>query len=418
MKSFCKLNLGRLYHTGIILNYILYYEIIIIKCYIQVIQVTRFKIIPFVLLITTGFYKAAVKDLPIDITLLSAIITAMNIILIFIKSNFRINKALFIIMPLFMLIFPFVRFGSLSEYARSKALFWFTLTFLSAIAPLFLLKKKSDLTIFIKSIIGIYIVVAASATITLITKSGINRLTAFGGNTIALGRANGILAVCIFIYMLQRKIKYKLAVPLLCLIMLMLISSGSKGPILFTPLTIFIVFAMFKWKNKTMQALAVILSIMILAGFISFNRELIPAASLYRVQEFLSGGIGTSTSARLIAWKNSIYEISINPIGIGFGNSEKIINANMKGKTFLMYPHNIMLEAFLECGWAYGLFFIFILGFSAYRAYKISLKDRDYIIIFALLIFLLMSSMVSGDMNDRMLFAFIGLVLSYKPKAM
>lgn len=86
-----------------------------------------------------------------------------------------------------------------------------------------------------------------------------------------------------------------------------------------------------------------------------------------------------------------------------------------------LYPHNIFLEITSELGFL-GLFsFTFILLDSimvAFRNIRNAKSKNDFYLTLALLmnlIFMLINSSVSGDINDnRLLFTFLGLVYAYR----
>ncbi|MGE5631379.1 MAG: O-antigen ligase family protein [Caulobacteraceae bacterium] len=375
---------------------------------------TYIKVLPLVLLITTGFYKPITLNLPIDITLLVAVLTTAIVIFEFVKHNFMFNKAVLLVLFMFLIVLPTVRFGSFNEYSKDKTIYWYTLTLLSAIAPMLIIKTQDELRHFYKAIIVILSLHSLYALANLITHRNLTRLESVS-DTIALGRASGMLVLLVLILILQRKVKYSIGIPLICVLTFLDISSGSKGPILFTFIVAAIVFTVFKWRHRTFHSMAIIFSIIILVAFLNLSSSLMPQASFDRVMQFLNGEVSTSLNTRITLYTNSIESIKNNAFGIGFGNAQNVINKNISDGITYTYPHNIILEIFLECGWLIGLLFITFWGFSIFHAYKKAKLNENFMFTFTVLLFLFLNAIVSGEINDRMLFAFVGLALSFKP---
>jgi O-antigen ligase len=120
-------------------------------------------------------------------------------------------------------------------------------------------------------------------------------------------------------------------------------------------------------------------------------------------------------------------EISKNPMGIGWGAFAERLpvyvpawerpDASTPYYThYLRFPHNTVLEVFVEGGWLVGVSFLGLLLAALFRAYLVASRSRtgEARALFALLAFFAVNAMVSGELNDRVLFAFLGLGLAFR----
>ncbi len=127
------------------------------------------------------------------------------------------------------------------------------------------------------------------------------------------------------------------------------------------------------------------------------------------------GWVSNKSTGRSILYKTSINEFISYPFGVGSGNFAVYSDKRMylKNKQ-LFYPHNIFLEIFTEFGLFSGLLFFIYIFYSTIKSYKLNIKDRnnDYgNLLFYTFVFLILNSMISGDLNDaRLLLVFIPLM--------
>tara|TARA_B110000503_G_scaffold128729_1_gene200146 strand:+ start:4505 stop:5548 length:1044 start_codon:yes stop_codon:yes gene_type:complete len=222
------------------------------------------------------------------------------------------------------------------------------------------------------------------------------RLALFGGGPIVFSRW-----ICIFLILCANFIKHNLVkwfVISLCL--LLIIKAGSKGPFVF--LIIAMSFQYIKGFGFK-RLLLVILICCILYQFFDFILELLgPRLSVVFSNDLLDA---SSSIGRLERWRMAIRVFLENPSGVGLGNYVPVTKSIEANDFYIAeYPHNLFLELISELGvWGVGLVFVIMRKtFKMLNNSNVNLVDKQ------LLIFLLLNSMVSGDIIDsRFLFVFL-----------
>tara|TARA_B100001113_G_C20611035_1_gene406128 strand:- start:89 stop:538 length:450 start_codon:yes stop_codon:yes gene_type:complete len=139
------------------------------------------------------------------------------------------------------------------------------------------------------------------------------------------------------------------------------------------------------------------------------------------------GGSFQSTSARARLITSSFVMLQNYPFGVGSGNWRVVSNQlrpNDLTPDELEYPHNLFLEVACEYGIATFIVIVFLFLYVFYLSYiRMVRYYRDktslYTLLFYLLIFFSLNSMVSGMLNDsRLLFLIISFILIQKPLIM
>ncbi len=372
----------------------------------------------FAFFLTAGYFKADPRFwwLPIDLTLLAALGTVGLVIWSFLKHRFRLPTALFLLLTLFVLFLPSLTVTEWHGYSAEKTIRFFTLTLLATIAPIFLIKSQEDLRRFCNALALVGIIMAIDALASLILQGEqLLRLTAFSANTIALGRAVGLALVWFSVLALEGRFSFLTALIGIGSLGFVLVSAGSRGPLIATALGILLTFMLFRWRAVHRTArLAIIILIVVLSVYINF--QLIPETSFQRIESFLKGDFGVSEQLRFQAYALSWKAIQENPLGIGLGGFATAIN--LWNDISRQYPHNILLETLLEGGWLAGIYLVILLVLSLLKAYLLGRRHNEspqFIMLFAILLFLLVNAAVSGDLNDNKgLFALMGLTLAFK----
>lgn len=371
----------------------------------------------FAVFLTAGYFKADPRFswLPIDLTLLAALGTVGLVIWSFSKHRFRLPTAVFVMLPLFALFLPSITVVEWHDYSAEKTIRFFTLTLLATIAPLFLIKSQEELCRLCNALALIGIIMAINALASLILQGEqVLRLTAFSSNTIALGRAVGLALVWFSMLALEGRLSLLIASIGIVVLGFVLLSAGSRGPLIATTLGILLTFMLFRWHNVHRTArLTMMILITVSSVYVTF--QLIPETSLQRIESFLGGDFGASEQLRFQAYALSWDTIRENPLGIGLGGFTTAINLWDVSR---QYPHNIVIETLLEGGWLAGIYLVILLALSLLRVYSLGRRHKEspeFIILFAMLLFLIVNAAVSGDLNDNKgLFAFMGLALGFR----
>jgi O-antigen ligase len=152
---------------------------------------------------------------------------------------------------------------------------------------------------------------------------------------------------------------------------------------------------------KVKLAVAAVLFLFVLSSTLS----LAPEGSLRRVENFASGQYGESERYRVLALETSWDTLKDRPLGIGWGGFGTHVNPlNGLGR---QYPHNLLAEITLESGWLCGAASVLILALAVIAAWSRTLLQGGRLV-FAGVLFYLINSLVSGDVNDnRPLFMFV-----------
>jgi len=235
------------------------------------------------------------------------------------------------------------------------------------------------------------------------------RLQAFGAGTISLGRATGLLFTCAALALAAGGPLPVLTSGVMALAGITALFSGSRGPIL----AALAVLALLLGAGRIGRArgrllLAAALFLAALGGSLS----LAPPGSLNRVAAFFRGEYGESETYRVNALRECWRLVGDAPWGLGWGGFATFIDPERGvGR---QYPHNLLAEVTLESGWVCGAVTLAVLGTAVAAGWSGAVRPGGRLV-FAGLLFYLINSMVSGDLNDnRPLFMFAGTALTLR----
>ncbi|RNB87370.1 O-antigen ligase domain-containing protein [Brevibacillus fluminis] len=382
------------------------------------------KAIAFALFLFAGNLKAdpRLAWLPIDFTLLFAFLTAVFVIREWIRDEGRFPRELFWVLLLFFSFAIPIFWTEFTPYAVEKVSRLFTLTLLVAVAPMFLFRTDGELRRLFNVLTILGLLMGIDSIITLFTNGRLEinpnlstGITAFGSNTIALGRSAGLAFIWIAVLALEKRLKLLPSLGLLGILVVVLLGSGSRGPLLTAVASLILLGLLFYWKKQAYGwRFTGVLVILILVG--AYSVTIAPETASQRIEAFLQGNFTHSEQMRMLAYARSWDMIVQTPLGIGWGGFVEHINLWF-GAT-KQYPHNIFLETLLEGGWLVGLCLIIIPLLALFRIYRraTSMEAR---VLFALLFFFLTNAMVSGDINDnKEFFAFMALSLVYRERTL
>ena len=164
----------------------------------------------------------------------------------------------------------------------------------------------------------------------------------------------------------------------------------------------------------------------VLAGvkFSGLDTKLSDFGKVKRIyMNYSAGGFNQkSSSTRTNLFQGGMLVIQNFPFGVGSGNWQlKANDLNSSNLMPLEYPHNIFLEISADYGIFAGvLLIIFFLHIFYLSFNKMILYIRDptslYPLLFYLLDFFFLNSLISGDINDsRLLFIIVSFILIHKP---
>lgn len=371
-----------------------------------------------------GLFKGDVyfEWVPFDFTLIISLIVIMLMLISLVKYNLNVPKTTFKIIGVYLLFLIPIFWTELSDYAIRKIAFMFTITFLAMVSPIILIKNTSDLNKLFNALLVITVILCIDSAINYIKNPNIFTLEAFSADYISLGRICGVSVLWLFCILMHEK-RFKQRLLLLALIAFILaitVGAGGRGPVVSLMICIFIIsaFNIIIKKNYIFIGLICVFVSLVL----TFSLSIAPRGSSWRIMQIAKGRVDIMHTGRPEMFLISINDIIVNPLGTGWGGYERVSTGFLGTPqsdfttATRYYPHNLILEAFVEGGWLVGIAIIFLLGISIYWMGK--LFFTNYILetqaLFIILVYLLIGAMFSGDWNDnRDLFAIVALSLFF-----
>jgi O-antigen ligase len=281
-------------------------------------------------------------------------------------------------------------------------------------------KKNETLRLFFLYLFIVSLLLFVISSVSLLFFGLNERSTALGGGPITLARW---LFYGIFYLLLYLEGNFILRLLLSLSLFIVALSTGSKGPILFFGISIFLYLLVTLNKQKLfINLLALGISTIIVINFVPILEALnlestTRLLALTNTEELLGQ---TSSSSRLLRFTGTIsmaQDFLFTGVGLGEWGNHILSYANLsdyhlQGK----YPHNIFLEILSELGFFALSTFVALLVLAYRKLIKILLNKRNdkYVsFLFVVLTYLLLNAQVSGDLSDsRTLFIFISIALS------
>lgn len=350
--------------------------------------------------------------LPVDLTLALGAAIAALLLWRLLTARFRIPQEAIAVLFLFGLLAIPLPWTEWHPYASEKVTRFFTLTLLAALAPLWLVRSRTALRHLFSSMAALGGLLAISALLTL--GQGIlstARLSAFGANPIAFGRAMGQVVLWAALLGVEGRIGPLAGMWTVGITGILLIASGSRGPLLASVGCL--VLAGFLFYRRS---IGLVVRFALAAGviFLAVQGGLTTASdeSGSRITRFVQGELGPSELTRVDAYRKSGALMLERPLGIGWGGFASEVDQTGQGGHERQYPHNLVLEALLEGGWLPGGALILLAGLSLLRSLRHRPASLELRALFLFLCFALGNAMVSGDLNDnRLLFALMAMGL-------
>ena len=395
------------------------------------------KVIKFIFILSAGgimstgyFYdiNERIKLFGIDISMVIGVTYAVSASLLLItikhlRDDFSKNL-LYLLFICVILISPilWLNFG-INDYGLRKYI-----SFSLIIVPISLLIIEK----FSRKDIKLLIFVLFSVSILLLILGWINfgerlsqqgqRMSVMGGGPIVFGRWLLIGALILFVYPKVR-ITYKFI--LIPLFVFMAFAAGSRGPV-YAFIIILAIYLLLTFKQTGFRSAVIFFSFLFLFGAMKFfdNMGYPTLNMLEKVDE-----LGNPTkrmkdpnikSARVDRINRSIELCIKKPQGVGIGNwAEQTNRLTPLGQHHpeKEYPHNIFLELFNESSILSFIIFLILIIHLFVNAFNELMHRNDYLfnMAFVLLSFMLVNTMISGDLSDsRLLFIFISIYISIR----
>ena len=310
------------------------------------------------------------------------------------------------------LVLPGVMLAPVHSYAAEKSLYLTTLTLLAFLAGMEAGQRSNGLKRLSVWLVLFGLLITSDALVKVLTSGGtLQRVSGFGGTTITLGAAAGLVILVEgtqFLHWPKSIPRQIFGLVLVILATSALLFSGSKGPLISVLVSVLVTLLVSGRK----EALARFLTLGgVTALGLAFSWSLMPAGSLDRLSLFFAGDFGDSETTRWLALEKALPLLGTHPLGIGWGGFMGQIP--QWGQEARQYVHNLFLELFLEGGWVTGVGFM-ALAIRSWFSMRENTHQDERLLWIGLMLFISFNALVSGDVNDnRMFFVFLGYGLSH-----
>jgi len=377
----------------------------------------------FVIYLTSGLIKSYINvlniKLPIDLTLLSTLILIFAMVA---KRNFKFTsniaqyQPIILISLFFIVIIISLSYTSSKIYSISK-----TFLFLTNLVPIILLSisKRFNVNKFLKYFIILSILYFISYLPILILSlnspssilPGLELLA--GSLYLTIGE---MLGASVIIIISNKNVfkSFNMNIIFLFLSVLCLMQTGARGPILGVIIVLLIYWIKENLQKKGLnikksyiKLIIVFLTLIIILYFIVPEIKVTIDRTIARSSLLISGltggdGFGTSGDARISMYYDSLNIMKKLDWRVIFGSGIGSYGIEAYGIDFRAYPHNVLLEIFLELGGIGFIIFIWFLIVSLATG-KRKCGTMGYI-----LLYMLINAMKSSSLVDiRIIFMFI-----------
>lgn len=298
-------------------------------------------------------------------------------------------------------------------YGQEKALKYFTVTLLAALAPFALLTNKRDLMRFLYTIAIGAVVVAVLTPITdptvaegIATEYDTKGRYSFGGQ-IFPARFLCTGALILFLLPGITRSRWAFLAPLAAVgVTIVATGYGARGPIAAFVATLAAV-ALILAVRSARALVAVVVAVVVGAAVIPFVT--VPNSASERIGEAARDPVSTLRGdTRWILYNQAIELIEGHPVfGAGTGTFGAYVSIVSPPRQRLLYPHNIFLEVWAELGIVPLLAYMLAIGGGGWVLMRrlAATDDRPernlLTLVFGLLVFNFLVTQVSGDINDN-----------------
>lgn len=361
----------------------------------------------FAFFLFSSFVKSAIGG--VDITLVTAGLTVLGtLVRVHTAGRKRTPSAVWLFIALAAVVLAGVVGTPSLGYGLDKALRFGTLGLMTVLVVPQLLSDRASLRRFALSLAVIGTAMAATADWAGGDPRFWGRYTAFGSDTIALGRATALAIVCWVVLASRRQVRLISAIGGVGLCAWALLGSGNRAALVGVVLAgiALVVTGVVRGRKSWKAVLAVVACLAVLA---SVAWVAAPARSRDRYVALVQGGAqDNSSNERRLMYADAVAQFERAPVfGIGTGGFES-------ATPVYRYPHNSLLELLAENGIVGGALYVALVAAALYLATREDWRAGGLATRFALagVLVTLPSALASSDINGhRLLYAFIALAL-------
>ena len=367
-------------------------------------------IVAFALLFSVGDFKNGLDASTLDLTAVVAVLVFALSMLSFLGGGGKIQSQVVWMVALFVSISLAVVYTEWSSYAVDKTVRLFSLGLLAAVLPSVILVDLASIRRFMSWLTIFGLLIAFGGLLQVINGTTVEgRASGFSSSTISLGRNAGIALVVLYANVLARK-GHRWLMALLCIpLFVVLVSSGSRGPLLFAVAVL--AFLTVRWSLGSLRSIVIAAALLVtVAMLLTQVWSFLPKQSVSRIDSLLEQRYDGSAAERGVAFNVAFHESLNHPLGLGLGGFSRVYTFGNSADR--VYPHNMVLELAVENGWPVAFFFVFLIVLAVVRSYRAAVKTPDLRSFFGVLLFALGNSLVSGDLSDnKIVFALIAVAL-------
>ena len=298
------------------------------------------------------------------------------------------------------------------------------------VAPFIFLRNKSDsirmlnyfkflsATILIAMLINLLIIATSGGLLTYLVRASL-----LGANPISVSRSLAVIAAMVTVIGIRREGWKRLtALVILALILLAIVSTGSRGPLasFFAGIILFtVMFESPVYKSKLFLVGGI--SIVIVFGLLLLLPESLTTRYMQITQGDVivtAGGVErvSTIATRLNFWSLSLKGWLSGPSNFLFGMGASGFSSFFVWRDFRWYPHNIFFEVLVEQGFVGFVLLIMMIAVAVrylLKARKVGMLSEHSSVWVAATLVIFFSAQFSGDINDnRILLMFLAIALS------
>ena len=301
------------------------------------------------------------------------------------------------------------------QYGGEKLIRFLLIGTFFLLAPLYLINSDEDFRHFSFA----FVVLAIVQSFVLFARAGrVSSMEDTDVTRIGAGWVIGMAMLLLLFYQVTGTPFWRKALTILSLPILVagLITSASRGAIFSTAIAaFFLLFKVYKGRSKAIVGVIALVALVCAGAAFYFLRNMGGGKYTEKADEIVQmlQGQGSSGTAaeRLAFYQAAFREIEQRPLlGLGVGGW----SVYYFGKDERAYPHDLPLEIATEEGLV-GLFGFALFISAVYRATRelTRLTDTHFIVLSGLLLFILIATMFSGDLDDdRVIWLWSGMTLA------
>ncbi|MEV4711103.1 O-antigen ligase family protein [Micromonospora sp. NPDC049374] len=338
---------------------------------------------------------------PIDLTLFFGIATGLAVVTYSLSGRSYDWRAVACVIGLWAVFGIGAAMNIGTDRGAYKTALLYTLTLLCALGPCLLLAsaRAQRLWLYLAVAGGLAVAVETILMRDATAWTVYHRLNVEGTSTIGTARVIGAAAVVASVMTaltFGRRRLWWCAVAVFCTGLVVMV--GSRGPLislaLAVPVALFLSKAMY---GRRVAALAMGIIVVIASAWAVVESSVRHSV---RISRFMAGDV--TDLAREALLREALSVIGRNPLGLGWDGFIAIpaIQFNYAGRDRPIYPHNFLLEIFVEGGWLAGALVLVLVALSI-RGFVLNSRTSESTAVLGLGIYWIAAAQTSSDINGN-----------------